>query len=720
MRMRKPIIIALSVIFGLTLAIVGIHYFISYLLPPSIVNFLYISGLALLAAITMIGMLDLADRFSRKKKLEFDAQQKLRNRKNMLRLVRNTWIEGMLKKSLYDEVLIELGMETKPAAVEHPWDMVVQMPDQEPRMVTPGTTMLELFDQSSGSLLILGEPGSGKTTLMLELTRQLIEHVETDPTKPIPVVFNLSSWTPKLTFADWVVNELREKYYVSPKIGGPWIENDDLLLLIDGLDEVKIDNREACVRAINEFRVNHDIRLTICCRIQDYKKLVTHLKLQTAVVIQPLDDNKVNNYLRALGSKFIIPYRSLVQNTAQIGCTKQEQDLLHTPLFLSILVLAYQDASNEELQALTTSGDYCKKLFDDYIRKMMTRRGKDIGFPYQNLLVLLSFLARKLLEHGQIVFRVDQLQPDWLDTSRQKSLYVILSRVTTSVVICSFSSYVLCSVWLGFFLVKEYGLLVWLASSIIIGTLISIPSSIIGIICGLVGSVISLKKVAFEKINLVESVEWKFFPVWVEMRKVIHRWPNRLRFPGALNDPFGAVYILVLQLVNTLTVGYQVRVVEKDFGMKNGIEQSCLYGFISGLMGALYGVIGVISIVIARFFIRLIVDYLTGELIYTVFGYLGLVIFFGSIVGVVYFWSGFLKFGGLSGFQHYSLLLVMIMSKLIPRHFTRFLDKATELVLLRKVGNGYVFIHRMLMEHFVAMAIEKPENKIASNIEVVV
>ena len=47
-------------------------------------------------------------------------------------------------------------METRPDAVEHPWDMMAQMPDKEPKLVAPGTTMLELFDQANGSLLILG------------------------------------------------------------------------------------------------------------------------------------------------------------------------------------------------------------------------------------------------------------------------------------------------------------------------------------------------------------------------------------------------------------------------------------------------------------------------------------------------------------------------------------------------------------------------------------
>lgn len=54
--------------------------------------------------------------------------------------------------------------------------------------------ILDVFDEVGGALLILGAPGTGKTTLLLELARDLLDRAEHDPTHPIPVVFPLSSW----------------------------------------------------------------------------------------------------------------------------------------------------------------------------------------------------------------------------------------------------------------------------------------------------------------------------------------------------------------------------------------------------------------------------------------------------------------------------------------------------------------------------------------------
>jgi hypothetical protein len=69
-----------------------------------------------------------------------EQQRALRNRRAMLELVENTWIEGVLEQSLYNEVLIELGMEERPGAVEHPWDIQMQMPNKPNRNLS-GTSI---------------------------------------------------------------------------------------------------------------------------------------------------------------------------------------------------------------------------------------------------------------------------------------------------------------------------------------------------------------------------------------------------------------------------------------------------------------------------------------------------------------------------------------------------------------------------------------------------
>jgi len=62
-------------------------------------------------------------------------------------------------------------------------------------LLPPDTKIVDVFDEMGQNLLVLGEPGSGKTTMLLELARDTIARAEKDSDEPIPVVFNLSSWT---------------------------------------------------------------------------------------------------------------------------------------------------------------------------------------------------------------------------------------------------------------------------------------------------------------------------------------------------------------------------------------------------------------------------------------------------------------------------------------------------------------------------------------------
>jgi len=41
-----------------------------------------------------------------------------------------------------------------------------------------------------------------------------------------------------------------------------------------------------------------------------------------------------------------------------------------------------------------------------------------------------------------------------------------------------------------------------------------------------------------------------------------------------------------------------------------------------------------------------------------------------------------------------------------PWNYARFLDYAARRVFLRKVGGGYIFVHRLLMDYFAALEAE--------------
>jgi hypothetical protein len=50
--------------------------------------------------------------------------------------------------------------------------------------------------------------------------------------------------------------------------------------------------------------------------------------------------------------------------------------------------------------------------------------------------------------------------------------------------------------------------------------------------------------------------------------------------------------------------------------------------------------------------------------------------------------------------RHYVLRVLLWRGRAIPRNYARFLDFASESILLRKVGGGYIFLHRLLLDYF--------------------
>jgi predicted NACHT family NTPase len=123
-------------------------------------------------------------------------RQQLKNRQALLNKVRKFWVEGVLETSLQDQVLIELDLEERADAVVSSWTMELATTDEAQKPLPKGTNVISIFDQlgERRMLLILGEPGAGKTTTLLELTRNFVNRAEQGLDYRIPVVFNLSSW----------------------------------------------------------------------------------------------------------------------------------------------------------------------------------------------------------------------------------------------------------------------------------------------------------------------------------------------------------------------------------------------------------------------------------------------------------------------------------------------------------------------------------------------
>jgi TIR domain/NACHT domain len=312
---------------------------------------------------------------------------------NILRKrVSEYWVDGFLKHSLYNEVLISLDKREMGHAVDAPWKYTVEISDSANLGPLDDRDLSVIYD-STGLLLILGEPGAGKTTTLLDLAQTLLERAGDDIKERVAVVLNLSSWKKKQPIAEWISIELSEKYRVPRKIGRVWLQNDYLLLLFDGLDEQEAAMQPDCVTAINAFIEEFQPSgLVVCCRLNEYRWLPERLKLNGAICIEPLSPEEVSKYLAAGGSNLAV-LREAVGNDPVI------HELAQTPLMLSIMSLAYQGGETEELT--TQKGESLEErrrlIFRLYVDQMFRRKATiPVTLPKEKIVGWLSWLAGEM------------------------------------------------------------------------------------------------------------------------------------------------------------------------------------------------------------------------------------------------------------------------------------------------------------------------------------
>jgi eukaryotic-like serine/threonine-protein kinase len=376
-------------------------------------------------------------------------ESRLYNRYRMLEKVRSIWIDGrhgLLKESLFGDTRVLLGLSEYPNAAVPPLEPLVRRPDQE-QPLSPGTRLVDVFDEVGGqALLILGQPGAGKTTELLKLTDVLLERAANDEIHPIPVVFPLSTWAKTCRpLVEWLVDELSRtdgSYCIGRKNAEDWVDRDQILPMLDGLDEVNAEHREGCVRAINEFHHTHGLLpLVVCSRTVDYQVLSVPLPTQHAYIVQPLARSQVETYLADLD----LAGRAVLQALEE---DPSIWELLDTPLMLWVVIATYagdSDArpcpggSRDERRDHLFAAYVDRVLHHRYVDRMgLSREGEskrriatadDEGghrsgrlYSRSHTIHWLGWLAHQMLKHRQDTFHLEGLQYDWLSETQQKSM----------------------------------------------------------------------------------------------------------------------------------------------------------------------------------------------------------------------------------------------------------------------------------------------------------
>ena len=615
---------------------------------------------------------------------------KLSETQQMRKRIYQYWVQGVMQTALKEVEAVGIGLNMQPEAVVR--DSSRNVGDIP--LANDSRHVRQVYDALK-SFLILGDRGAGKTIMLLQLAESLILSPPPTHKDAIPLVLNLSSWSlnPK-PLHEWLEDETWRTYRVRGSRARDWLRNNQLILLLDGLDEVKEEQRAACVQAINTFRQERaHVPLVVCSRIEDYERLgETRLALPGAILLEALSTKQVEYYLSDPGLAHL---RRVVARDPVL------QEMATTPFLLNTMIYAYRHEPEAALTGFETEAARRDHLFSTYVQRRLA--DDPSPYKYDDVFQYLEWLATKMQAYVQTVFRPEDIQRDWVADDEAYIWIMRGLRATYTLILTLLYAAVgwRLSEWVGLLSLGIFGAGVGYEIARVQRFRLETAAELRKELKGDRGILIyTLLASAFG----LAMLSWlsNFMPAW------------------------GAV-LLTGGLLGALSVTLFGR---GNFDSREMVQFSVMYAGIGAvILGFLWGVVTILRLIWLDVLIRLMVvlaflqlhQYVFEDgsehsapdvapttqrvlvaavLAGLAFSLLGVWLGVGMLPGVAAALTYAGLFNGLTLLHRPVLWLRLRQRKVVPLRLTHFLHAMTERQIMRQMGGGYIFIHRYLLENF--------------------
>ena len=690
----------------------------------------------------------------------------LQRRKTLIKRVQSAWTNGFLKAEVQAESAIPAPLQNqsyRPIYFDGTGDIgeMLKVSESETEVLAAQTSLYDFFQENNEHpLLILGEAGSGKTILLLRLAQRLLEDAAQEVEQPVPVVLNLKSWgKERLPFEEWVLQELKSPQYSIPVDSTrKWLQHDQLILLLDGLDEVEREHRRACAEAINQFRERYlCCQMVVCSRTQVFQDLQPWHAMRWIVLLQPLSPAQIEQYLQQAGPQFAAVLQAIRQNESL-------RELARIPLILSLLPVVYASVV-DGAQSVAEAEIRIPVLIARYVDKVLTGSKQYAQEKTAKAQAWLSWLAGQMTLHQQGQIVLESIQPGWLPSRLwQAGFWVAMFLLVTAPLFFlgwlatqlavpifydqsalahpvgdlhltrgEYYAWIagvasgLSGAWIGWLTINRkfdmhalWAIGLWVALTFSIGALpaivhLSYALPVTLLVGGSAGLLFILIYRQFGKLQNKNQIGIRAAIEPIAYKDFDKRSFSLGMFLGAFFGLCSSLLLYFVAMLNWENVpGDFPKMIAKDYDWwfaRSGYAFTIFFAIIFGvLMGLLNGKVKLEGQSRPNRAIWLSGQ---GGLIF------GAVIFVGAALPSylvsdpkTLFWPVLALFGGLVGglymggyafLQHFVLRFMLWRAGCIPRNYVAFLDDMADLDILRPLGYGYDFRHGLLKEHFAGL-----------------
>lgn len=303
----------------------------------------------------------------------------------------------------------------------------------------PWSEIVGAWAASKGRMVVLGDPGYGKTVAALTL----VEHINRGGGDVVAEIFPLAEWhtwsagrDEDAYLEDWIAEQVSQTYIDVPlTVSKALVARGRLVPVLDGLDEVPESARGDCVDAISAYAGSGDSSrsFAVTCRQREYFALAPRwVGADRHVVLVGLDPGQIVTILKRQ-AELAGRWQSVLE--AIRNGNQAVIDFLRSPLRFGAAMQIYRHRDAREVLELAERPDGQAMLWD---RLLSQARTLPTGASPVEVRGWLAFFAASLKSHDRQRFHLHELYLYGAPSDRR-----LFGRLTTAIVGVTIALYAL-------------------------------------------------------------------------------------------------------------------------------------------------------------------------------------------------------------------------------------------------------------------------------------